>query len=245
VLYDLNLTIPKTPTKEERDLDKTLQEKAAQSQAKVSDQFIPLSPPRSTAAPVSSRPAEEKKNWITAAMLDDALAEKETPEEDNWLINEQAKQTKRQSQSDYLMQENQQQQPQSPLSQTIELNPLKQYQLNGSSYLSPVQPTLPPPSLSTVPSSWNNSVQTQPKPAGTPLAPLFSPKLNSVSSIAPNPLKSPSAGSPSVSGPSSGQTPAAPAPLSPLQQIKKSSPIHQADPFSDNHVPQFKSSIWE
>jgi len=34
-------------------------------------------------------------------------------------------------------------------------------------------------------------------------------------------------------------------PFSPLEQIRKSSPINQRDPFSENYMPEFKKSIWE
>lgn len=262
LLDDQKLVVPRTPTQEEQDLDKKLQELEAKADARP-DARMRTMPLRQSDAMV--RPAE-KQNWLTPAMLDNDASMTQTNETDNaWLVREMERQKelkeleaakKENEQVEKLLREKtQQQQKISP-----EMDRLKQYQLappklfgskekddpNEPSYMTPRSGT--PNPLSAVGLTSKKEI---------PVAPaLFSPEAARISSALDNdPLKSarnPALSinpgllpQPSRSVFSPNRDVPATVPLTPLEMIRKSSPINRPDPFTDDHMPRIKSSIWE
>lgn len=243
-------TVPQPKSAEELAIDQKLREMDAQAEA-GSRTSPELMMPRAAASAVPLRPAENK-NWLTPAALDNSAAASLPSDEDSWLTKEaerqkaqkeKSAQAKDQEMVDKLVREKMQQQNTAP-----DAGVLKPYTLT------PQAPgPLPAPSFSLPGNSpAQSSLQPSRKPAPVTTAPLFSPQSRSSSALNQDPLqqsRGSTSGSPfsrPASGFSSGldTAPESPA-LSPLQKIKKSSPINQANPFADDHMPQFKSSIWE
>ncbi len=259
VLADHKLTVPRSPTEEEKSVEKKLLEMDAKADARP----VSLTQPGPAAATV--RPAENK-NWLTPATLDKDASLAQPNEPDNaWLFQELDRQkglkeresaAKENTLAEKLLREKTQQQQQTV---SPEQDRLKQYQLapqklfgikskdsDTSSHMTP-RNGIPDP-LAAIRRKPENE-----KPAA-PL--LFSPEAGRISpALNRNPLRS--AGSPAPA-PNSGSlaelsrpvfspvwnTPAA-APLTPLEMIRKSSPINRPDPFSNDHTPRIKTSIWE
>ncbi|MDD3276304.1 MAG: hypothetical protein PHP93_04555 [Kiritimatiellales bacterium] len=245
VLESRNLTVPQAETKEERSLNKKIREIDARADA------IGPSPQALVARPIPALPSrtEENANWLTPAVLDSSVSAEIPVDKDNWLANEieRQKTLKEQVTVDKLLDEKKQQQ-----STLLELDRGKQHQLpqqnSGAANPSPAAPLyiLPESNVSRTPPP--SFLTTSKRESVSP--PLFSFQTAGNSST-PNQdsvQKDTWPGSPFFK-PSSGLTseskPEESAKLSPLQMIKKSSPIHKADPFAEDNMPQFKSSIWD
>jgi hypothetical protein len=259
-LDDLKLEVPRSPTKEDQALDRKLQEIEARLDARPAPDLRQPAVP----SPAAVAPPVRPKNWLVPAQMDDEAAMMQTNETGNtWLSQELERQKalkayeaalKESELIEKLLHEKTQPQGTSP-----ELNRLKQYDL-------PSQPVLPgrktnkddaapsymmPQIGSSEPKS---SIRPVPKTGRSPVAPVFSPTPSGSSSIidpfAPASSK-PAIGSNFGSAPDSRPDAAASlnytdsAPLSPLEIIRKSSPINRDDPFAPSHLPQMKGSIWE
>jgi hypothetical protein len=261
LLEDRNLTVPKTRSEEERLLDKKLQEMDARAAADASDQNLTG---RSSPAQLPSLPVENK-NWLTPAMLDEAAA-MSTPDskEDDWLAKEKERQKSLKDQEsvrkenelvDKLLRE----QTQPTAHVTSEMERLKKYQIGPQNFNAAKDPVSASPGYK-IPQSQRAdplaAVRLTPKKQA-PVAPaIFSPEAARLSSALDkdplaatrSPLLNSSIGAPSRKGPSifsSGLSEPETAPLTPLQMLRKSSPINRQNPFEDDHMPQIKRSIWE
>lgn len=263
LLTDQKLVVPRTPTEEEKDLDKKLREMDAEREKTPSG--LPLVP-----RPVvpASRSADDK-NWLTPAMLDNDTSMTQTNEDENaWLLSELERQKERKvneavkqdaAKADKLLREKINQQSNSP-----EQERLKQYQLAppklfGSKGKEKEDPNTP---SYMVPNSGTpdplTAIRLTPKKE-KPIEPaIFSPEAARISSGPDkDPLKSTRSSSINSglgvpSRPSSAPSVFSPrrdvlktTPLTPLETIKKSSPINRPDPFVEDRTHPFKTSIWE
>jgi hypothetical protein len=257
VLEDHNLEVPRTLTEEEQELDRKLREMDAKMDNQSAPSAMPMVP-----RPVAAVPQPgENKNWLTPASLDNDMAlTNET--EDSWLVKELDRQKELKSQQsvkkeneliEKLLREKTQPQSSSP-----EQDRLKQYQLAPPKLFGSKDKDADTPAYMTPKSGTPNplaAIRSTPKKDPSAPPPLFSPEAARISSAQDkdplrstrSPLLNPIPGSPSrkpVSVFSPGRN--APAPvLTPLEMIKKSSPINRADPFTDDPMPEFKTSIWQ
>lgn len=261
LLDERNLTVPKTKSEEEALLDKKLQEMDARSATAVSSQN-PAGSPRPVQLP--SLPVENK-NWLTPAMLDEA-ASMSTPDskEDDWLTKEKERQKELKNQ-EALRKENElvdkllREQTQPTTHATSEMERLKKYQIGPKNFNEDKDPVSASPAYK-LPQSQRvdplAATRLTPKKQ-TPAAPgIFSPEAARLSSAldkdplqaSKSPLINSSIGAPSRKGPtvfSSGLTAPETVPLTPLQMLRKSSPINKQNPFEEDRMPQIKKSIWE
>lgn len=263
LLTDQKLIVPRTPTEEEKELDKKLREMDAERERTPSG--LPLV---SRPAAPATRSAEDK-NWLIPAVLDNTASMTQTDEDENaWLLRELERQRDQKAdeavkkdteKANKLLREKINQQNNSP-----ELERLKQYQLAppklfGSREKEGENPATP---SYMVPGSGTPdplaALHLTPKKEKSFAPAVFSPEAARISSaLDKDPLKSarssainPSLGMPSR--PSSAGSVFSPrrdapktAPLTPLEMIKKSSPINRPDPFAEDYMRPFKSSIWE
>lgn len=261
LLTDQKLVVPRTPTEEEKDLDKKLREMDAEREKTPSG--LPLVP-----RPVvpASRSAEDK-NWLTPAMLDNDTSMTQTNEDENaWLLRELERQKERKvneevkqeaAKADKLLREKINQQSNSP-----EQERLKQYQLAPPKLFGSKEKEDPNTPSYMVPNSGTpdplTAIRLTPKKEKQIEPAIFSPEAARISSsLDKDALKStrssvlnPGLGAPSR--PSSAPSVFSPrrdvpktAPLTPLETIKKSSPINRPDPFVEDRTHPFKTSIWE
>lgn len=255
------LEVPRSPTEEERALDQKLREIEAKADSQAAS--LKTMPPRA----VSDTPQQsvENKNWLTPAALDDTAEALSNQVEDAWLTRELERQKeakelgalqKEQARADKLLKEKAQ--PQTTLP---ELERIKTYQIppsilpgsgdrtaNTPAYMLPQSGTPDPLA----------AIRPTPKKEQPVAPPIFSPEAARLSSqLDKDPLRStkssyltPNLGMPapakssSVFSPGLNQ-PETPAPLTPMQMIKKSSPINRPNPFAEDHMPQIKGSIWD
>jgi hypothetical protein len=263
LLTDQKLVVPRTPTEEEKELDKKLREMDAERERTPSG--LPLLSRPAMAAP---RVAEDK-NWLIPAVLDNEASMTKTNEDENaWLLRELERQKDRQvdealkkdaEKANKLLREKVTQQSNSP-----EQERLKQYQLAPPKLFGSKEKDNADSEASSymVPSRGNTdplaAVRLAPKKEKPPAPAIFSPEAARMSSaLDKDPLKStrsssinPILGVPSR--PSSAGSVFSPrrdapktVPLTPLEMIKKSSPINRPDPFAEDYMRPFKSSIWE
>lgn len=262
LLDDQKLVVPRTPTEEEHALDKKIQELEEKADADAAARGKPVLL-RKADAPV--RPVENQ-NWLTPAVLDNDASMTQSNETDNaWLVKEMERQ-KGLKELEAAKQENelaekvlrdkmQQQQKVSP-----EVDRLKQYQLappklfgskekedpDAPLYMTPRSGT--PNPLAAVGLAPKKETQAAPPPFSPaaarlssaldkdPLRSSRSPALNSIPGVFSSPARS--VFSPVRDEPKT-------VPLTPLEMIRKSSPINRTDPFADDMMPKIKSSIWE
>jgi hypothetical protein len=263
LLTDQKLIVPRTPTEEEKDLDKKLREMDAERERTSSG--LPLVP--RPVAP-ASRSADDK-NWLTPAMLDNDSSMTQTNEDENaWLLRELERQKERkvddavkkdEEKANKLLREKINQQSNSP-----EQERLKQYQLappklfgsRGKEKEDPNTPSYMVPNSGTP--DPLTAIRLTPKKEKLLAPAIFSPEAARISSgLDKDPLKSTRSSvlNPGLGGPlrpSSAPSVFSPrrdvpktAPLTPLEMIKKSSPINRPDPFVDDRTHPFKTSIWE
>ena len=257
LLEERNLTVPQTQTEEERALDKKLREMEAKSDRQASSDAVSVMP---RSAPAVYRPTEDK-NWLTTAVMDDTAAVALTNETENaWLVRELERQ-KDLKEQESAAKENalveklfrEKTQPQNSLP---ELDRLKQYQLAPQNIIGEKD------KISSIPVYTPLQKEIPASPAvgrfapkkGTPVEPpLFSPEAARKSAAQDSLLRS-------VKGPfNSGSTIRQPFSPSfspdenvnkavsptPMEMIRKSSPINRPNPFSDDPMPQIKTSIWQ
>lgn len=264
-LDDQNLTVPRAVSAEEKALDKELRAMEAKQDAKPAT--LQLAPPRPAPAPV--RPAEDQ-NWLTAALAEnEAKAALTNAQDDSWLRRDMERKREQKVKEELAAKENKliekqlrEKKQQQQQAGTPELDSLKKYQL--------VQPTLFGEKEKETDRSGAPSYSLPQNRTPDPLA-IIRPPAKNETKVAP-PLFSPEASRlpaasnkdplQSIRNPALGSGPApagrsAPVSLSPhwnepetraptpLEVIRKSSPINRADPFADERIPQFKTSIWE
>lgn len=265
LLHNRNLVVPREASAEEKDLDKKLEAMEAEQDAQAAASQLVKGRP---AAAPAVRPAAENQNWLTPALMDNDAAASLTngAAEDSWLVREldrqkelkakEATATKDNALADKLLREKT-----PPKSNSPELDRLKKYQpapqqLFGSKEKDPDAPLYMTPQSGTP--DPMEAVRLTPRKETPVTPPLFSPQASKASS-APDkdPLRStrspsltPNLGVPARSSSirpalsPDWSTPAPPA-LTPMEMIRKSSPINKTDPFADDHMPQIKTSIWQ
>jgi len=257
-LDNQKLVVPREPTEEEKAIDKELQLMEARQAAQ------PASPMQSMPMPVRPVQPAENKNWLTPAMMDDAAALSQTNDTENsWLVREMERQkelkeleaakAKENDLVEKLLREKQQQ------TSSPELEQLKKYQLApqklfGSKEKDPDAPAYMTPRSGTPDPLV--AVGLSPKKEKSAAPALFFPEAARLSaSLDKDPLRSaknPALGSkpgspvrPARSVFTPQQPESEPVPLTPLEMIRKASPINRPNPFADDHMPQMKTSIWE
>lgn len=251
-LEDRNLEVPKAPTKDDVALDRKLRE----MENKLDNEAAanPMVQNYRPATPVT-QPVEDK-NWLTPALMDETAAVSlPNSMEDAWLQRQKEKAAqdaliKENTQIEKLMREKTQLRPDPP-----ERTSLKEYQpssldifgsqnRNASGYMTPKSGTPDPIA----------AIRLTPKKEASSAPPLFSPQAaRAASALEIDPLRStrspslnPNLGAPSRSSPFGTHSPSSepePVQLTPIEMIKRSS--NRTDPFSDDHAPQFNSSIWD
>ena len=256
LLDERNLTVPQTPTEEEKELDKKLRQMEARLDSQSAPAELSVMPRQTTSVP---RPAEDK-NWLTSALLDNAEAVTLTNETENsWLVQELERQKSLKMQEsdakenelvEKLLREKNQPQNSSP-----ELDRLKKYQpvpqnILGGKDEDSGTPTYMVPQYGTP--DPLAAVRFAPRKEKPTADPLFSPAAARSFSATENDMRT-------VKNPYSGLTARQPsssaflpdwdsnkaAPLTPMEMIRKSSPINRTDPFADDNMPQIKTSIWQ
>lgn len=258
-----DLAVPRTKTEEEKALDKKLREMDARAEEGARSEIAQslMNPGRSVSSASVRAVPEENKTWLAAAILDETASEK-LPDmaEDNWLTQEMDRQKAMQDakKENEMVEKLLREQPRLQTTPSG-VEPFKNYQFvpqsvsdnqnrfaAGSSFMGST-----PEQLFSAASFRQTSKREE-----TPALPTFSPQTARPSfSLDQNPLQStmgrlinPAPGAPSSGispGLSSRLDPRQTAPLTPLQKIKKASPIYQSDPFADDHMPKIKTSIWE
>ena len=260
LLADQNLEVPRTQTEEERELDKKLREMDAKMDSKSGPKTLQMQPNPSTTVP---RPVEDK-NWLTPALMDNDTAMAQTNQaEDAWLTRELDRQKELRAKEaavkenelvEKLLREKTQ-----PPSSSPEQERLKKYQLAPPKIFGSKDKDADAPAYLTPKSGMPDplaAIRPSPKKELPAPPPPFSPEAARISSTlnkdplksTRSPLLSPTSGSPSrkpVSVFSPGRNTPEPVPLTPLEMIKKSSPINRANPFEDDHMPEMKTSIWQ
>ena len=259
-LEDRKLTVPHARSEEERLLDKKLREMDAEMDARPAPTV--LSPnPRPVA--VVPRPQEDQ-NWLTAAVLDDLQSASMTNETDeDWLarelkrqgdLKEQASLTRENTLVEKILRDGTDSQPVRP-----EMNVLEKYQLPqpgilGGSRKDPGPGYMTPQSGTPDPMA---AVRWTPKRDKTAAPALFSPEAARLSSSEQNPLRpgqtpsfNPTPGVPvrqssSVFSYGRNKSEPEPVPLTPIQMIRKASPINRSNPFAEDHMPTVNTSIWD
>ncbi len=259
-LEDRNLTVPRAESEEERLLDKKLRDMDAEINARPAlPQNANAMVPRPTA--VVPRPQEDK-NWLTAAILDDLQSASMTNETDeDWLARELKRQTDLKEQEaltreralvEKFLRDGTDSRSVQPIMSGLEKYQLPQPGIlggnrknSGPGHMTPQRGT--PDPLAAV--RWT------PK-RDQPVAPaLFSPEAARRSSSIQDPLRpgqvptfNPTPGV-SVRKSSSvfsyGRDKPEPAPLTPMQLIRKASPINRSNPFAEDHMPTVNTSIWD
>ncbi len=259
-LENHKLEVPRTPTEEEEELDRKLRELDAKMDSQSTPSTLLMAPRPAAAAPTPV----ENKTWLTSALLtDDAPLAQTNQTEDSWLVRELDRQKELKSQeatkketdlAEKLLREKTQPQSSSP-----ELGRLKQYQLAPLTIFGSKEKEADTPAYMTPKSGTPNPlavIRLTPKKDPPAPPPLFSPEAARLSSALDkdplrstrSPLLNPIPGSPlrkPVSVFSSGRNAPDLVPLTPLQMIKKSSPINRANPFADDPMPEMKTGIWQ
>ncbi len=260
-LDDRNLLVPKTPTEEERALDRKLK----QLESSLNN------PPATGPAPAARRPSGPvpvpKGNWLTPALLDPDAAENLSVKKagPSWVREELDRQKTLQEHKDGLAREealvNKILREDSRKSSSATDSPLKQYESALRNTISPgIQPA-----ARRVLSTPFESISQKEKSAVAERTPRFFPaaRVNS-GVIRPSSLLSPSQPRPpstppvrwtpqaGASKPKQAASPFAvdwnakkPTPLSPVERVRRSSPIYRKDPFSDDFMPGLKNNIWD
>jgi hypothetical protein len=258
LIADRNLTVPRTETEEERQLDKKLRAMEAALDAQPSSLALTPRP-----IPVAPRTAEDK-NWLTTAVMDELESASMTNEtDDRWLARELERQQEAKKEEslirenelvDKLLREKTELQ-----SSTPELERLKQYQLAPPKLFGSREKEADTPSYMLPQSRIPDPLAAiRPAPRRDPAPPpLFSPEAARMASAPDNdPLRS-SRPAAFILNPSEPARPSRsifsydnrsepePVTLTPIEMMRQSSPINRPNPFADDHMPEFKSSIWQ
>ena len=258
LLEERNLTVPRAESEEERLLDKKLKEMDAALDARPAPSVLNQTPRPVAVVP---RPQEDK-NWLSAAILDASANVSLTNDaEAEWLSQEldrrkglkgQASLDKEKALVEKLLREKTEIQNRSP-----EIDRLKKYQLPlpgilGGNKDDPVPAYRTPQSGTPDPLA---AVRWTPQKDKVVAPALFSPEAARLSSSVQNPLRSsslpslnPTPGVPvrkSSSVFSYDRDKPKPVPLTPIEMIRKASPINRPNPFAEDHMPTFNTSIWD
>lgn len=260
VLEDHKLEVPRTETEEDQELDRKLREMDAKMDSKSAPLTLQMQPNPNVTA---QQPVADK-NWLTPALMDaDATLTQKNETEEAWMTRELDRQkelkskeaaTKENELVEKLLREKTQ-----PPGSSPEQDGLKQYQLAPPKLFGGRDKDADTPAYMTPKSGTPDplaAIRLTPKKELPAPPPLFSPEAARISSaLDKDPLKStrspllnPIPGSPSrkpVSVFSSGRNTPDAVPLTPLEMIKKSSPINRANPFADDPMPEMKTSIWQ
>jgi len=241
-LEDKNLSVPRAVTKEDRDIDRQLRERDAQEEARTTLFPAPFAPVLSA----EIRPQQDR-NWLTPALLDESANVSLREEDGDWVLRELGRQKETRMRDEEVLRRNENtprnfRSSEPPVSVLPDLGRLKEYQLAPHQNRPAAEPVTARPFRrdTGVPSS-------QPYSSGLPGRTPSSAET-SLRTPGLSPYAVPGTGSGSTipsSGLSSDWHIQETAPLTPAQQIRKSSPIHRQDPFRDDLMPRVKSSIWE
>ncbi|MEI7851073.1 MAG: hypothetical protein WCH86_04510 [Kiritimatiellales bacterium] len=259
-LENQNLEVPRTQTEEEQELDRKLREMDAKMDSKSAPSPGQMQPDSGATVP---HPVENK-NWLTPALMDNDTAMAQTNEtEAAWLARELVRQKELKSQKaetkESELVEKLLREKTKPPSSSPELDRLKQYQLAPPKIFGGKDKDADAPSYMTPKSGTPDplaAIRLTPKKELSAPPPLFSPEAARISSALDkdplrstrSPLLNPTPGSPlrqPGSAFSSGRNTPDLVPLTPLETIKKSSPINRANPFEANPMPEMKTSIWQ
>ncbi|MBM4152185.1 MAG: hypothetical protein FJ220_01505 [Kiritimatiellaceae bacterium] len=249
IIEDATLNLPKTISEEEKELDRKIDEMNAKADAEASLKNRSQLPQSTIITPL---PVQTNKNWLI-----DALSEK-TPTTpianpaDDWLKQETERQealqtaAKEKESVEKLLKEQSQIHKKEDESKNKTLTStglLQQRQKNQQEALY----TLPKNEFSDTTAS---SLIMPKKEATSSVRPFSLPATQQQTALTPpvknplNPAAQPSAG-PLSANTDSDFDPFAPVSLTPLQQIKQSSPIYRTDPFRNDPLSVGKTSIWD
>jgi hypothetical protein len=258
VLDSRQVVLPKTPTEQELALDKKLREMDAQLDIRSANSARSITRPISRVVTMTPPPTRDR-GWLTSALLD-SDAELSIPDENknDWIFTElqRQKETKERQalidDEDAVVEKLMRQKNSAP-----ELDRLKDYEISPQRIISGEDRE--PPSYLTPSGGLPDPVTTirpvSKKERADAASPLFSPAavrarassltttgslLTPIQSISSTPQKSAS-----ISPRRNELETESPAPLAPIDQIRKFSPHNREDPFSDDMIPDFKTSIWQ
>ena len=258
LMDDQNLLVPKTPTEEERALDRELE----QLERQLDNQFVPRSE-MTGRRPVAPAPVKPE-NWLTPALLDteadDGLPTGKT--ESDWIREELERRKELQQHKEALAKEeaqvNKMLQEDSRQPFATGSSPLKSYETKLHDTLTPaIGRTAPHPVVLDPLGSLRPKEKTDLSGRGTRFSPaarsdsgVIKPAFSSSPSpsASSTPRRSPQLGPPSsrtVSKPSWDWNKSRTEPLPPLERVRRSSPIYRKDPFEDDFMPDIKTSIWD
>jgi len=259
LIENRDIVIPKTLSEEEKALDRDLERLESQ----LSQQVIP--PPATTGPRVLTSVPENPENWLTPSLLDPEDAKGLSSEKNaaDWVHQELDRQKEIQlykkelAEEEALVNKLLREDPRN--NSWAEKNQVKTYDsilrnTISSDIIQPLSKSVLPNPLETLRS------RKETRPSST--APLFSPAARRNSGIiqpsfssVPSSSSSPSTQAPSWRpqlGPSALTSPSGftsdrdtPKPLPPLKRVRQSLPIHRKDPFSDDFMPEIKTSIWD
>lgn len=268
LIDDQKIAVPHTQTEKEKDLDDKLRDLDAKMDARPTPAMQP-GPAQQQPASATAQPLENQ-NWLAAAIKDNGAATALTNEAENaWVAQEMERRQGLKAEEAALAKENEKakkilsEKPKHQSSYT-ELDRLKQYQIDPQKTIGGIGKDKDPdaPSYMTPRSEQLDplvAIRLTPKKEIPVAPPLFSPEAARISALKKDPLrstKSPalspglnpylnSPSSPAQSDFSLNPKASKPAPLTPMQIIRKSSPINRPDPFAEDNMPKIKKSIWE
>lgn len=258
VLEEQDLQVPRDPTSEELELDRKLREMEAALDAEAEARGPgPVMQPRPAVQAVLP---EERNNWLTPAILDERAAMSVTNDaEDSWVAEELLRQREQRAlleaaeqeraRTDRVLLEQIPQQSAPGLDRIRDYQPVPQGAPGSpspaaASYMTP-QSGIPDPLAAIRPGVKNEapvlfspaavrpSAAMEREPFEPARRPSFTPRLGSAAPQSRTEFSS------------EWNEPPAQQPLSPLESIRRSAPIHRDDPFSEDLMPQIKTSIWE
>lgn len=252
-IEDLNFVIPKTQSEEETALDRELERLERQ----LGGQGLA---PREVITPRMNVPVPapvKKKNWLTPDQLDpekeEALSSK--TEKPDWVELEMERQRALQLQKEALEKEEalvnkMLREDSRDIYSTEKLKPSTYEPFLRNTITPSVVPVTASPALDPLASLQKKKEESSSK---SPLT--FSPSTRANSGVIQSPSELRAADrtpSPSWSTPAPNSTPPhitlernVVAPLTPLQRVRKSNPIHRKDPFEEDFMPEIKTSIWD
>ncbi len=242
ILTDLNIAGPKTISAEEKRLARDLR--------RLEDELDRQAPPpmRGMTVPRQVAPvATQAKNWLTPELLDKREEPLADEEESSWIVRELERQDAIRFQKAEIEKETAQLEKQLredsrqvdpyhsaslPALSPINPNPASQYNVGTPSenFLSTERGVTPEKSHSFLSPARHNSGVI--KPSSYSRSTSTQSEFNRSTQKPNNTF-------------SLGRTDKKEKPISPLTRVRRSSPIHRKDPFADDFIPEFKTSIWD
>ena len=253
LIKNRDLLIPKTRSEEEKALDKKLRRLENQLNSQPAPMLQTPAPRRTVPVPM------QKRNWLTPKMLDPENTEDLSSEEEsaNWITLELERQQAIQLQKKELAEE-------AALVKKMRLEGSRKRYSTESTPSNPYESILhnmaPQPTLKYEIIDPLSSLRAKEEKEKAKTTALFSPANRATSGVIKPSFSSLPSTSPRT--PSGYPQPASPAartrsnlkpswndtkqkPLTPLKRVRKASPIHRKDPFSDDLMPGIKTSIWD